>query len=144
MTPRQQLDAFIDKYSPEVAKKARALFAKMRKKYPKATVLVYDNYNALAIGFAPGEKTSAAVFSLALYPRWVSLFFLHGAAMPDPNKRLMGSGKQVRHIVMEPVELWDDPEIQALMELAAEDAGLEKGTGEIVIRSISGKQRPRR
>jgi hypothetical protein len=44
VTPRAQLDEFIDKYSPEVAKHARAAFAAMRRRLPAAHVLVYDNY----------------------------------------------------------------------------------------------------
>jgi len=46
----------------------------MRTKFPRANVLVYDNYNALAIGFGPTERASDAVFSIAPFPRWVSLF----------------------------------------------------------------------
>ena len=79
MTARQQLDSFIAKYSPEVASVARQAFRWMRKKFPRATVLVYDNYNALAIGFGPSERASDAVFSIAVFPRWTNLFFLQGA-----------------------------------------------------------------
>ena len=53
-------------------------------------MLVYDNYNALAIGFGPSEKTSKIVFSLALYPRWVSLFFAKGKGLPDPREAAAG------------------------------------------------------
>jgi hypothetical protein len=53
-----QLDEFIDKYIPEVASTARACLKTMRARLPRATELVYDNYNALAIGFSPSEKAS--------------------------------------------------------------------------------------
>jgi hypothetical protein len=36
--------------------------------------LVYDNYNALAIGFGQTERVSDVIFSIAVYPRWVGLF----------------------------------------------------------------------
>jgi hypothetical protein len=74
VTGKQQLDSFIARYSPEVASVARKAFAWMRTKFPRANVLVYDNYNALAIGFGPTERASDAVFSIAPFPRWVSLF----------------------------------------------------------------------
>lgn len=147
MTPRQQLDSFVDKYTPRVASLARAAFAWMRKRFPGATVLVYDNYNALAIGFGSSEKASEAVFSIALYPRWVSLFFLRGAALPDPRRRLIGSGKQVRHIVLDRIEVLEEPAVLALMEAAATRSELPSITaaaGKILIKSISPKQRPRR
>jgi hypothetical protein len=36
---------------------------KMRARFPTANLLVYDNCNALAVGFASTEKTSEAIFS---------------------------------------------------------------------------------
>ena len=146
MTAKQQLDAFISRYSPEVARVARQTLRWMRKRFPDACVMVYDNYNALAIGFGPTERASDAVFSIALYPRWVNLFFLQGATLPDPNRLLKGSGKQVRSIRLEDVRELDKPELRALMDQEATRLGLIPGTGsgEIKIQSISPKQRPRR
>lgn len=146
MTPKQQLDSFIDKFTPDMATKTRCAFAWMRRKFPGATVLVYDNYNALAIGFGPGERSSEAVFSLAVFPQWVSLFFLRGATTPDPHRRLAGGGKQARHIKLDPLELLEDPQVLALMNAEAARLGLAPsyGRGKIVIKSISAKQRPRR
>jgi hypothetical protein len=61
--------------------------------------LVYDNSYELVIGFAPSDKTSLAVFSIAVYSRWVSLFFLQ-AGIKDPTGLLKGSGKRLRHVVL--------------------------------------------
>jgi hypothetical protein len=146
-TAKAQLDAFIAKYSPDVAKLGRAAIARMRKLFPAAYVLVYDNYNALAVGFAPSERTSSAIFSIVLYPRWVSLFLLKGAGLPDPHKRLSGSGNVVRHVVLTEIAVLDDPQIRELMQqaLARSGASLQAGKrGPIVIKSISARQRPRR
>ncbi len=143
MTARQELDAFIAKFSPEVAGVARKAFAWMRKKFPDATVLVYDNYNALAIGFGPTERASDAVFSIALFPRWVNLFFLQGAKLRHPL--LKGSGNRVRSIRLEKVQTLDDPTLIELIDAEAARLGLEpgEGSGKILIKSISAKQRPR-
>jgi hypothetical protein len=80
----RQLAGFIARFTPEVAELAEAVLNKMRRRYPTALELVYDNYNALAIGFSPTERASDGIFSIALYPKWVSLFFLQGARLPDP------------------------------------------------------------
>jgi hypothetical protein len=146
MTARQELDSFIAKFSPEVAGVARKAFAWMRRKFPHAMVMVYDNYNALAIGFGPTERASDAVFSIVLFPRWVNLFFLQGAKLPDPHKLLQGSGKQVRSIRLVSMQVLDDPKLLALMDAEAARLGLAPGagSGKIVIKSISAKQRPRR
>ena len=146
MTPKQQLDAFLKKYDPDIAGIARRALAKMRKRLPGAVEIVYDNYNALAIGFGPNEKASLAIFSIVLYPRWVNLFFLQGAKLPDRGRRLRGSGKVVRSVRLEDDTL-DDPEIKNLVEVALARAKVPIDRGQrrlLVIRSVSAKQRPRR
>ena len=147
MPPKRQLAGFIAKYSPEVGASAREALAKMRALLPGAIELVYDNYNALAVGFGPTERASDAIFSIALYPRWVSLFFLRGAGLPDPQRLLKGSGKVVRHIVLEDAATLDKPAVRALMKIALERAAKPLDAASrrrIVVKSISAKQRPRR
>lgn len=145
MTERQQLDSCIAKFAPPVASITRASFRWMRKKFPNACVLVYDNYNALAIGFGPSDRASEGAFSIAVFPRWANLCFLRGATLPDPHKRLTGSGNQVRNIRLDSVQVLDDPVVVELLETAAAQAGMSarSGAGKIVIKSISAKQRPR-
>ncbi len=142
-----QLAGFIAKYLPEISDLAHALRGKMRKRLRGAIELVYDNYNALAIGFGPSERASEAIFSLALFPRWISLFFLQGADLPDPEGLLRGKGKQARHIVLEGPGSLDSPAVKAIMAVALERAVRPldpKEKHRVVIKSISAKQRPRR
>src|ERR1700675_5002328 len=96
-TPAQQLCSFLAKFEPRVAASARAALSRLRKRLPGAIEIVYDNYNALAIGFGPSDRASEAIFSIAVFPRWVSLFFLQGAKLPDPDGLLQGTGTKVRH-----------------------------------------------
>jgi hypothetical protein len=146
VTPKRELETFIDAYTPEIARKARAILAKMRKRLPGAVELVYDNYNALAIGFAAGEKMSQTVLSIVLYPRWVSMFFFVGSQLKDPDKLLKGSGSLVRHVVLETPEMLDDPRVEALLaQVLRLSAPIDKkADNRIIIKSISAKQRPRR
>lgn len=146
-TPRQQVDQFIARFAPEIAVLTRAVVKKLRARMPGAYQLVYDNYNALAIGFSPTEKTKDAIFSIAVWPRWVSLFFLKGADLPDPHRLLVGGGKVARHIVLEGADDLDRAEVQELIVAALERAPtcLRNGPrGRIIIKSISKRQRPRR
>ena len=144
MTPAQELETFYSKYDAPIVRIARAALRRLRQQFPGATALVYDNYNALGIGLAPGDRSSGAIFSVVLYPRWVSFFFLKGAGLPDPHKLLRGSGKVVRSIRLDRVEALDEPEVQELIQLAARGSGMETGTGKLVIQSISKVQRQRR
>ncbi|MEO8102784.1 MAG: hypothetical protein ABI790_09670 [Betaproteobacteria bacterium] len=147
-TPQQQLDGFIDKFTPSIAAQMRTAMSRMLARLPGAVVLVYDNYNALAVGFGPSERTSDAIFSLAVYPRWISLFFLkNGLALPDPLHLLKGSGKVVRHIVLDAAETFDHPAVMSLMDAALEltDRRIDPTQPpRLIIKSVSAKQRPRR
>src|SRR5262249_1918617 len=143
----KQLDGFLAKYSPAVAAQAREVLAAMRARLPGAVELVYDNYNALAIGFGPSERASAAIFSIALFPRGISLFLLQGEKLPDLSRRLEGKGKQAGHIRLAGVETLDDPAVQTLMAeaLARARAPLDAtNPSRLVIKSVSESQRPRR
>src|SRR5580704_5561931 len=119
----QQLESFLAKYNPEVATFARRALAKMRQLVPSAIEMVYDNYNWLVIGFSPTERPSEAIFSLVLPPGRVTLCFLQGAGLPDPAKRLQGSGNVVRNIRLynageADAKVLDDPEVLALINVA--------------------------
>lgn len=57
--------------------------------------MVYDNYNLFVIGYGPSDEPSHAIFSIAARAKGVSLCFLPGAGLPDPNKLLRGSGRAV-------------------------------------------------
>jgi hypothetical protein len=147
MDAQEQLDGFIDKFTPEVAALTRALFERMRARVPGATILVFDNYNALAIGFAPGIRSSQAILSLAVYPRWVNLFFLQGAGLPDPHGLLRGEGSRVRHIRLHDESPLDDPRIDALIgeALARAEPPIDPAAGErLLVKSALANQRPRR
>ena len=144
---QRQLDGFIDKFTPEVAALTRALLGRMKARLPGATILVYDNFNALAIGFSPSVKASHAVLSLAVYPRWVNLFFLSGKALPDPHGLLRGEGSRVRHYRLTSPEALDDPRLGALISEAiarAEPPFDPAGEGRLLVKSALAKQRPRR
>lgn len=145
--PEEQLAAFLAKFTPEVAAQAEAIRNVMRRRYPTALELVYDNYNALAIGYCPTERTSEVIFSVAVYPRWVTLFFFQGKGLPDPERRLQGSGNQVRHIRVDSLDLFDDPAVRALMDEAVARAAVPfdaRSQHRLIIKSVSAKQRPRR
>lgn len=144
---QRQLDGFIDKFTPEVAALARALLGKVKARIPGAQILVYDNYNALAVGFGRSDKAGEAILSLAVMPRWVTLCFLWGAGLSDPHKLLKGDGSRVRNVRLHTSEAFDDPRIQALIAETLETTDWPIDPAEpqrLIVKSISAKQRPRR
>jgi hypothetical protein len=147
-TPKAQLDGFLAKFTPEMAKNAKGVLGAMRKICPGAIELVYDNYNALAIGFATGERVKDVWFSIAVYPNWASIFFFKTLPLKDPNKLLKGSGSTTRHIVLaDGAKTLAAKPVRALIDQALDKAGQpfkSGGKGRIVIKSVSAKQRQRR
>jgi hypothetical protein len=145
-TPAKQLADFIAKFDPHIRKLARQCRALLRKRLPTAIELVYDNFQALAIGYCPTERMHDCIVSLAIFPRGVSLSFFYGATLPDPTGILEGSGNQNRFVRLENAEALLRPDVEALIRaaIAQSEAPLpESGGGYTVIKSISVRQRPR-
>jgi hypothetical protein len=147
-TPAAQLERFIKKYSPDVAKQGRAVLAKMRRLAPGARRIVYDNYNFLVVGFGPSSRASDAILSVVFAPRWITICFLQNPrTFTDPHKLLRGSGAKIRNIRLASPKDLDSAPVRALLKQAFEKAPVRidpKARSMLEIRSISAKQRPRR
>lgn len=146
-SPEAQLEQFIDKYSPAIADLGRSVLKALRERMPSAALIVYDNYNALAVGFGPNDRTSNVILSVAFYPRWVSLFFMQGIGLADPRRLLRGRGSRVRHIVLSSAEDLAHPDVSDLIDEALRSASIrlpEVGVGSLTIKSVSVRQRTRR
>ena len=146
MDAEAQLKSFMAKYAPEVVGDAHQALAFLKARLPTATRLVYDNYNALVVGFGASDKVGDIILSVALYPRYVTLFFLRGIDLPDPHGLLEGAGAQVRSVRLDPISRLETKEVGALIDAAVATAVPlpANGEGRLIIKSISAKQRPRR
>jgi len=142
-----QIAVFLGRYTPAVEAQLREARTRLRAMFPRGFELVYDNYNALVFGISPTERTPDAFLSVAGYPKWVTLFFLHGAALHDPNGLLEGRGKQVQSVrLKDPADI-NSPEVEALIAQAVlpyEPALLTAPTLTTIVKLVSAKQRPRR
>jgi hypothetical protein len=146
-TPAKQLEGFIAKFEPDVAKSIRDCRSAVRKRLPTANEVVYDNYNFFVIGYCATEKPSSCIVSLAANAKGVGLAFYHGATLPDPDKLLLGSGVQNRFVRLPTAKTLSEPGVAALITAAVNQAKIPlptTGRGELIIQSISAKQRPRR
>lgn len=143
----KQLRTFIAKFQPKHQMLIRAVRKALRKRFPTAYELAYDNYNFFVIGYASTERPSDAIVSMAACANGVGLCFIHGARLPDPQKILFGSGNQTRFIRLESVDVLARPEVEELIAAAiarAKTPSPPRGSGRLIIRSVSAKQRPRR
>lgn len=119
MSAETQLQSFFAKYEPAIARLGKALRARLRDRLPGLfeVVYVYGRQNALVIAYSPTEHGYDGLCSLGVYPSGAKLFFTHGPQLSesDPNALLQGRGKTVRHVVLNAVEDFDRPEIEALI-----------------------------
>jgi len=143
----RRIEAFVAKYTPEIAAQLRDARQRLRARFPRGVEMVFDNYNALVFGIGPSDRTRESFISIAGYPKWVTLFFLDGAALHDPAGLLEGDGKQVRGIRLKTPADIDTPAVRALIEQAiaphrpALDAAPPLSS---VIKAEVGRQRARR
>jgi len=100
---------FLDPFPTEIQQKALWLRDLVWDMYPTANELIYDNYNALAFGWSPTDRQGHIFCSVALYrPGGNTHFgFYWGSELADPEKKLLGNGKQYRYILVK--ELNDFP-----------------------------------
>ena len=146
-SPSRQLAGFIAKFDPAIAKQIREARSLLRKRFPTAHELVYDNYNFFVIGYSPTERPSDALLSLTANAKGLGLCFLHGKKLPDPHNILQGSGNQTRFIRLETPATLRQPMVEALFRAAVDQSKAPlpaSGAGRLIIRMISPKQRPRR
>ena len=146
-TPEQQVRSFIAKFEPAHQRLIRAVRHALRRRFPTAYELAYDNYNFFVLGYGPTARPSDAIISIAAGANGVGLCFIHGARLPDPEGILLGSGKQTRFIRVESTAVLTRPAVRTLVAAAAARAKASfRGTGGVtlIVRSVAAKQRPRR
>jgi hypothetical protein len=143
----EQLRHFIAKFEPRHRTLIRTARNTLRRRFPTAFELAYDNYNFFVIGYSPTVRPSDAIVSLTGAANGVGLCFIRGATLPDPEHILLGSGKQTRFIRLDSADRLSRPEVESLLAAAVAQSKTplrSAGRGRLVIRSVSVKQRPRR
>src|ERR1035438_1159987 len=70
--------------------------------YPDANELIYDNYNAVAVGWSPSDKVGDTFCSIAVgrSSNNIHFGFYWGSKISDPEKILLGKGNQYRYILV--------------------------------------------
>lgn len=143
----KKLAGFIKKFDAKHQRLIRSVRTELRRRFPTANELAYDNYNFFVIGYGPTERPSDCIVSIAAAASGVGLCFIHGASLPDPNRVLLGEGNQTRFIRLESASRLNRPEVRALLAAAVAHSNMPlpaSGSGKLIIRSVSAKQRSRR
>jgi hypothetical protein len=101
------------------------------------------------------ERGYEAIVGIAIFPRWVRLYFGNGKSLPDPKGLLEGSGAKVRSVTLKAASDLDHRDIRALIKAPIKHTGVSfprtrsirlviKSGSTKQSKSVSKKQRPRR
>ena len=88
------------------------------------------------------ERGYEAIVTIAIFPRWVRLYF--DKSLPDPKGLLQGSGTKVRSVTLKAASGLDHGDIHALIKAAIKHSGVtfpRIRTNRMVIKSESMKRR---
>jgi len=83
--------------------------------YPDSNELIYDNYNALAVGYSPSDRAGDVFCSFAVYSKHVNFGFNRGSEIADPDKILNGEGSLYRHITVHNINDFPEAYIKTLL-----------------------------
>jgi hypothetical protein len=116
--------------------------------YPDSNELIYDNYNAVAIGWSLSDKVSDLFCNIAVgrTSHNVHFGFYWGTKISDPEKKLIGEGNQYRYLLVTDNKKFPKAYIKKLLKdaYACSLAKKKEGkpvTGGTIVKSISAKKR---
>jgi hypothetical protein len=117
-TEIKDLRRFLASFPKTLQEKALWLRDFVWDSYPKANELIYDNYNALAVGWSPTDKVGHTFCSIAVGRTSHNLHFgfYWGSQIADPKKLLIGEGNQYRYLLVTDLETFPKTYLSKLMK----------------------------
>jgi len=117
---RTDLLQFLRPFPEQIKKRALWLRDFVWDLYPDSNELIYDNYNALALGWSPTDRVGHIFCNIAVGRSSgnVHFGFYWGSEIADPEKRLIGNGKQYRYILVEDTREFPKAYIKKLLQEA--------------------------
>ena len=111
--------------------------------------MIYDNYNALAVGWSPTDRVGHTFCSIAIgrTSKNIHFGFYWGSEISDPEKRLIGQGNQYRYVLVKSKSEFPKAYIKKLLKDAyANSMAKVKDKkqimhGNTITKSISAKKR---
>ena len=117
---KADFDKLVSKSTPTIqalTKKTRAVVLDI---FPKANEKTYFGWGNTWYGTS--EKTRDAVFSITPLKAYVSLLFIRGTELSDPDELLEGAGKKLRHVNIRDAAGLSRPALRRLMKRAVAHA----------------------
>lgn len=147
----KSLKKFLSVFPAELQQTVLWLREFVWKLYPYCNELIYDNYNALAFGWSPTERQGHLFCSIAVGRTSLNVHFgfYWGSEISDPEKKLLGQGRQYRYVLVKSKTDFPKTYIKKLVKeayansLAKVRDKTEIVKGRTIVKSISEKKRER-
>jgi hypothetical protein len=143
---------FLKPFSKEIIERALWLREFIWDLYPQTNELIYDNYNALAVGWSPTDRVGHTFCSIAVgrTSNNVHFGFYWGSEISDPDEVLLGEGNQYRYILVPDKNKFPKAYIKKLVKeayansLAKVKDKKQIMNGQTIVKSISTKKREKK
>src|SRR6185436_5214266 len=121
-SPAAQFAELVSRFPPEIVALVERSLPKLRRALPGSYQIVYDYSNSVVVSFSMTERGYEAIVAVEILPGWVKLYF--DKSIPDPKRRLEGSGGKVRSVTLEAASDLDRGDIHALLKAAIKHSGV--------------------
>lgn len=108
------VEQHMDSYPAPIQEILKKLRLVARDSMPAAHEFLYHN----AINYKLSEAPGTWICYIAAQRNYVNVGFYFGTTLSDPNKRLEGTGKRMRHVKVRTVEEAGDHELAELIRQA--------------------------
>jgi len=119
-TLRDPIEEFLAHYSPDVQAISQSLRAMVTSAMPQVQEVLYARHNHFGYSFS--GLMSERICYLCPMKDYVRLGFVYGAQPPDPEHRLEGTGKRLRHVKVRTLKEASHPALKRLVKAAWADA----------------------
>ena len=148
----RELEKFLKPFDKDIIEIVMGLREFIWDLYPQTNELIYDNYNALAIGWSPTNKAGHTFCSIAVWRtnKKIHFGFYWGSELSDPDGILKGQGSQYRYIVVTDKKIFPKMYVKKLIKEAYGNSFRkiknEKQIlhGKTIVKSISEKKRKKK
>lgn len=124
MTAKARLGSFddlLEQLAPDTAPEVKPIALRLREiileDFPKAIEVVRLGDGAAAYGVGIKKMSESHVYIMPK-AKYVNLGFWHGTCIPDPDGLLEGTGKKMRHIKIQNLEMVENASVRNLVAAA--------------------------
>ena len=108
-------DEVLSSHRPDVVAAARAVQTVILEELP-GVVVHFDRGNGL-LALGTSSAMQDLLFALIPHAGWLNLQLADGAVLPDPEGRIEGTGKRIRHVKLRSADAAADPAVRAIVRV---------------------------